>query len=270
MTQTTTAAVRPETHGPWALVAGGSEGVGAEIALLLADAGISTVLLARKTGPLEATAERVRARGVRCRTLAVDLVTDGALERITAETEDLEIGLLVLNAGANTQSGAFLDASPEDVRRVLDLNVTVPMELVRRYGPSMRERGRGGILLMGSMAGYLGHEDMAVYSAAKAFGRVWVEGLWLELREHGVDVCEAVLGVTRTPAMERAGLDFDLPGLTVHEPADTARAALAALPRGPVVVVGGEGDEKQVEWSSGTDRARIVTRAAARMRALRP
>ena len=269
MTQLTDPAVNAEQHGPWALIAGGSEGVGAEIAFLLADAGIHSVLVARKPEPLEDTAEQVRRRGAQCRTLALDLTAADALEQIVAATGDLEIGLLVLNAGANTQSGQFVDTSAEDVQRVLDLNMGMPMHLIRHYGPAMRQRGRGGILVMGSMAGYLGHEDMATYSAAKAFSRVLVEGLWLELREHGVDVCEAILGVTRTPAMQRAGLDFDLPGITVHEPADAARAALAALPHGPVVVIGGEADEKRVAWSSGTDRARIVAGAAKRMRQLR-
>ena len=85
-------------------------------------------------------------------------------------------------------------------------------------------------MLVGSLAGYLGSARQSVYGAVKAFSRVFAEGLWLELREHGVDVLELVLGVTRTPAMERAGLNFDIPGLHVGEPDDVAREGLAHLP----------------------------------------
>lgn len=260
-------------YGPWALVVGGSEGVGAEIALLLADAGVSSVLVARKPGPLEETAAAVRERGaahgVECRTVSVDLTDESSTATIGAATEGLDVGLLVLNAGANTYGAPFADSDMDAVRKVVDLNVHSPMALIRRYAPALRDRGRGGIVVMGSMAGYLGHADMSVYSAAKAFSRVFVEGLWLELREHGVDVVEVILGVTRTPAMVRAGLDMDLPGMTVSEPADVAAEVLASIAEGPVYVCGGEGNRAGVEFTSGTDRGRIVAGAAKRMRKLR-
>ena len=259
----------PATYGPWALVVGGSEGVGAEIALLLAEAGVSSVLIARKSGPLEETAGAVRAKGVECRTLSVDLTDPGATEGIAATCADLDIGLVILNAGANTYGAEFARSDMEQVNKVIDLNITSPMEIIRNFAPGLCERGRGGVVVMGSMAGYLGHADMSIYSAAKAFSRVFVEGLWLEMREHGVDVVEVILGVTRTPAMVRAGLDMDLPGMTVSEPADVAREVLESLTLGPVHVVGGEQNQKQVAWSSGTDRGRIVAGAAKRMKALR-
>ena len=110
-----------------------------------------------------------------------------------------------------------------------------------------------------------------VYETAggvKAFGRIFAEGLWAELREHGVDVLELVLGVTRTPAMERAGLNFDVPGMHVSEPADVAREGLAALPHGPVHVV--SGNETIVEMRSTADRARLVAGSEKVMRLLVP
>jgi short-subunit dehydrogenase len=113
--------------------------------------------------------------------------------------------------------------------------------------------------LVGSLAGYLGQAQISVYSAVKAFSRVFAEGLWLELREHGVDVLELVLGVTRTPAMVRAGLDLDLPGLHVSEPDDVAREGLEHLPHGPVWVAGGNGPA--AERRSGGDRATLALRA---------
>ena len=204
-----------EKYGPWAVIAGGSEGVGASFASQLADAGINLVLLARKSGPLEETAAAVRAKGVEARTVSVDLTAPGALDRIRAVTDDLEVGLLVYNAGSNTYGHEFVASDPVGVQGVIDLNITAQLELVRHFGVTMRDRRQGGILLVGSMQGYLGAAQIGVYAAAKAFGRIFAEGLWLELREYGVDVLELVLGATRTPAMERAGLNFDTPGLVV-------------------------------------------------------
>lgn len=258
-----------QTYGPWAVVVGGSEGVGAEIAFLLAEAGVSSVLVARKPGPLEETAEGVRSRGVECRTVSVDLTEPDSTATIAAATEGLDVGLLVLNAGANTYGCEFADSDMDEVRKVIDLNITSPMHLIRHFAPGLRERGRGGIVVMGSMAGYLGHADMSIYSAAKAFSRVFVEGLWLEMRAHGVHVVEVILGVTRTPAMIRAGLDMDLPGMTVSEPVDVAREVLGTIDRGPVHVCGGESNQAGVAFSSGTNRGRIVAGAAKRMKALR-
>ena len=259
----------PATYGPWALVVGGSEGVGAEIAFRLADQGVSSVLVARKTGPLEETAEAVRAKGVECRTLSVDLTEPGATEGIAAACEGLDLGLIVLNAGANTYGSEFVESDMDKVQKVIDLNITSPMQIIRRFGPGLKARGRGGIVVMGSMAGYLGHADMSVYSAAKAFSRVFVEGLWLEMREYGVDVVEVILGVVRTPAMVRAGLDMDLPGFTVSEPEEVAEEVMASIGNGPIHVCGGENNRKGVEFSSGVDRGRIVAGSHKRMKALR-
>lgn len=245
-----------ERHGPWAVIAGGSEGVGAGFATQLAEAGLNLVLFARKPGPLEETAEAARALGVEVRTLAVDLTEPDFLKKIREVTDDLEVGLLVYNAGANTYGHEFVTGDLERFQQVIDLNITAQLALVRHFGEPMKERRRGGILLVGSLAGFMGSAQISVYAAVKAFCRVFAEGLWVEMREHDVDVVEFVLGVTRTPAMERAGLSFDIPGMHVSEPADVARQAIAALGDGPVQVA--EGNEKAVEVRSRTERAKLV------------
>lgn len=255
-------------YGPWAVVAGGSEGVGASFADQLADAGINLVLIARKPDPLEETADRARAKGVEVRTLALDLLTPGALAEIRAVTDGLEVGLLVFNAGANSYGHEFVTGDLDRVQDVLDLNITAQLALTHHFGALMKERGRGGILLVGSLAGYLGQARISVYSAAKAFSRVFAEGLWLELREYGVHVLELVLGVTRTPAMERAGLRMDLPGLLVAEPDDVAREGLEHLADGPVRVAGGNAGT--AERRSGFPRAELVLGAHEASRRLLP
>lgn len=267
MTETSDTVDRAK-YGPWAVVAGGSEGVGACFAHRLAEAGINLVLIARKPEPLHRTAEEARARGVQVRTLALDLLDPGAVRAVRETTADLEVGLLVFNAGANSYGHEFVGGDLERVQGVIDLNITCQLALTRHFGALMKERRRGGILLVGSLAGYLGQAQISVYSAAKAFSRVFAEGLWLELREYGVDVLELVLGVTRTPAMERAGLRMDLPGLVVAEPDAVAREGLAHLAEGPVRVAGG--NQATAERRSGFPRAELALAAQEASRRLLP
>ncbi|WP_141014789.1 SDR family NAD(P)-dependent oxidoreductase [Nocardioides sambongensis] len=257
-----------EKYGPWALIAGGSEGVGASFAHQLADAGFNLVLVARKPGPLEETAAAVRSRGVQVRALSLDLTDAASVEKLTAATADLEVGLLIYNAGANSYGKRFLDGDLAGFQGVIDLNVTTPLALTHHYGRLMRERGTGGIILVGSLAGYLGTPREAIYGGAKAFGRIFAEGLWLEAKEAGIDVLELVLGVTRTPAMARAGLNMDLPGLVVGEPDDIAREGLAAIADGPVHVI--SGNEKVVAMRATTDRAKLVVGTHEMMKKLVP
>lgn len=255
-------------YGPWAVVAGGSEGVGASFAHQLADAGINLVLIARKPGPLNETAEKVRAKGVEVRTLELDLLDPGALASVRAVTDGLEVGLLIFNAGANSYGHEFVTGDLTRVQGVLDLNITAQLALTHHFGALMKERGRGGIVLVGSLSGYLGQAQISVYSAVKAFSRVFAEGLWLELRPHGVHVLELVLGVTRTPAMARAGLRMDLPGLRVAEPDDVAREGLEHLADGPVLVAGG--NAAAAEKRSGFPRADLALAAHEASRKMLP
>ena len=254
------------TYGPWAVIAGGSEGVGAEFATQLADDGFNLLLVARKPGPLEETAAACRARGVEARTLAVDLTSKTAVDEIISATGDLEVGLFVYNAGANSYGHPFSTGELSGFQGVIDLNITAMLALTHHFAQPMKERGRGGILLVGSLAGYVGASHEAIYAAVKAFGRIFAEGLWVDLRDYGVDVLELVLGVTRTPAMERAGLDFTIPGMVVSEPADVAREGLAHLADGPVHVI--SGNERLVEMRATPDRAPLVIATDARLKKL--
>jgi short-subunit dehydrogenase len=246
-------------YGPWAVIAGGSEGVGAEFARMLAADGFNLVLLARKQAPLEETGQRCRDLGVEVRTLSVDLLDPTSVSRIADATADLEVGLLIYNAGASTCNEPFLEADLSDFQKVTDLNVTRMLELVQHYGRPMVARGRGGVMIVGSLSGFMGAVRHAVYAGAKAFSRMFAESLWIELREQGVDVLELVLGVTRTPAMERIGLNFDAPGMIVNDPAEVAREGLEHLGDGPVFVAGGNGP--RAADNSAPDRARVVLEA---------
>lgn len=257
-----------DRYGPWAVVAGGSEGVGLELALLLGSHGVHVVLVARNRERLEHAAGRVRDHGVEVRTVAVDLSEPDAVAEVVRATADVEVGLLVLNAGANSHGGPFTERDLTALDRIVRVNVGAVLGLTHHYAATMRERARGGVLLVGSLAGYVGTSTEAVYAGAKAFSRVFAEGLWAELAPQGVDVLELVLGVTRTPAMERAGLDLDLPGLTVSDPADVAREGLERLPHGPVHVV--RAHEALLPSRLSPDRARVVSTTDRFLRSLVP
>jgi short-subunit dehydrogenase len=246
-----------ERYGPWALVAGGSEGVGAAFAEQLGEAGINLVLVARSGGPLLETAQRVHVTtGVEVVTVAADLTTASGLDSVLAACRTREVGLVVWNAGANPHSADFLDSDADANDRLIELNIHSPLRLIREVGVGMRRRRRGGILLVGSMVGYLGSVHHTVYGGAKAFLRVAAESLWLELRESDVDVLYLSLGVTRTPAAARFGLAFDVPGMNVAEPRQVAAEGLAHLPHGPVRVV--TGNEAAARVGHSEDRASAV------------
>jgi short-subunit dehydrogenase len=253
-------------YGPWAVIAGGSEGVGSEFARMLAEDGFNLVLIARKPGPLEETALRCRQLGVEVRALSVDLLDPESVARISEATSDVEVGLLIYNAGASTCNEPFLEAGLPEFQKVIDLNMSRMLDLVHHFGRPMVTRRRGGILLVGSLSGYMGAVRHSVYAGVKAFSRMFAESLWLELREHNVDVLELVLGVTRTPAMERIGLNFDAPGMIVNDPAEVAREGLDHLADGPVLVAGGNAE--RAEANSAPDRARVVLEAHEAIREL--
>src|SRR5699024_9330491 len=121
--------------------------LGAQFARVIAQSGINLLLIARKTGPLEETAESVRVHGTEVRTLSVDLVDPASMTAIAEATADLDVGLLVVNAGANTYGHEFVTGDLDAFRRVLTLNIDRKLELTHLFGGPLRDRGRGGIIL---------------------------------------------------------------------------------------------------------------------------
>lgn len=231
-----TVAVDAKKYGPWAVIAGGSEGIGSAVAHHLAAAGISIVLVARKPEPLAEVAAEVRERhGVEVRTLSLDLTVADLLDRIRAVTDDIDVGFLIYNAGAAHVTGPYINWALEDVVRVIRLNTLGPAVLAHHFGQRMAKRGRGGIMVMGSLAGNGGSPSVVPYAGAKAFEQVFMEGLWWELKQHGVDVLHVVVGSTVTPAMARLGITVR--HNAADEPDDVARHALANIANGPVTVV---------------------------------
>jgi short-subunit dehydrogenase len=222
-------------YGPWALVAGASEGIGQAFAQELARRGINLVLVARRAEPLEETAREIAvAAKVQVRCLPLDLARADASAVLERELADLDLGLVVYNA-ALAPAGTFLEIPLDEQLAAVDANVRGPLALAHGFGRRLAARGRGGILLMSSLTAFQGSPYVATYGATKSFLLTLAEGLWFELAPRGVDVLAVCAGATRTPRyLKRA--QGRAPGEL--EPDAVAREALAALGRGPLVIPG--------------------------------
>jgi uncharacterized protein len=224
-------------YGQWAVIAGASEGIGASLADQLAARGLDLVLIARNESLLNRVAEQARERhGAQTRVLVQDLTDPDVGAQVAEATAGLDVGLLIYNAGASDRTSMFLDNEVSYSQKQIKLDCVGPIALAHHFGHLMRERGRGGIVLVGSLACVAGSSTLAVYSAVKAFQRNFAEGLWAELRPHGVDVCCTPLGMTYTPALARMGVEYDAASQMLPE--DVAREILENIGNGPVHVVG--------------------------------
>ena len=232
-------------YGPWALVAGASDGVGAAFAMGLAERGVNVVLLARRQAVLDQVAADIgSSTSAQTRTLAIDLASPDATATIAEATADLEIGILIYCAGADPNYQPFLSNSIGAAEAMVRRNCMVPMQLCHHYAPAMVERGSGGIVIFGSGAGLAGGPNMVAYGASKAFDMVFAEALWAELHDQGVDVLGLILGKTNTPALrelEYSRGQIDSPD-AVPSGADTVDDVIAEafenLANGPTLFVG--------------------------------
>jgi short-subunit dehydrogenase len=223
-------------YGPWALVAGASEGIGAAFARVLAESGFDLVLIARREGPLDALATELRDRfGRSVETLALDLAAPELEDRLWKISAQHEVGLVVYNAALSVVA-PFLETSLEDKQRMLDVNTRGPLIAAHVLGARMAERGRGGIVLVSSLTAFWGSPWLATYGATKAFNLSLGDALAHELGERGVDVVVSCAGATRTPGFINQVAGRNAP--SSMEPEAVARETLQALPRRSAFVPG--------------------------------
>ena len=190
-----------------------------------------------------------------CITASVDLSGADAAERIAAAAGANEVGLFINNAGSDTNGSRFLDTDISAWLELVNRNVSTTMRVCHVFAKPMRRRGRGGIILVGSGACYGGASFMGVYSGSKAFDLCFGEGLWAELRGHGVDVLNLLLGRTDTPALRTLLAEKNLPvPADLATPEAVARVGLERLPHGPVHNWGLEDDVVGYALSSAVDR----------------
>ncbi len=191
-----------DRYGPWALILGASDGVGAAYARAMAERGINVVLLARRQAVLDDVAGAIQAdTDVEARAVAVDLAEPDAMAKIAEATAGLEVGMVMYCAGADPNYEPFLAHSVDVALGMVQRNCVVPLQVSHHFAGAMVDRGRGGIVLVSSGGGLIGGPNMVAYGASKAFDIVMAEALWSELHDQGVDVLGLVLGATDTPAL---------------------------------------------------------------------
>lgn len=221
-----------ETYGPVALVTGASSGIGLAFAEELAARGFDLVLTARRTDRLEALASRLHsARGVRARVLGADLTDPGAPARLLAQTEGIDIGLVISNAGFNIK-GAFESKEASAMAKMLTVNCHAPMQLAHGFIPRLKARGKGGIVFTASVEGLIGCPYSTAYSATKALVVSLCEGLWAELRGHGIEVLASCPGATESEAMENSDLPASIKQ-NVQPARECAQLSLDNIGNGP-------------------------------------
>jgi short-subunit dehydrogenase len=249
-----------ERYGPWVLIAGASEGTGAAFAHHAAEKGAHCVLVARRVDKLEELATELREQyGVEVMTRSIDLSAPGAAAALQDAVAGKEVGLVIFNAGGDSVGGRFLDSSYEAWRTLTARNIDMLTEACHRFAQAFVKRGRGGIILVGSEAALGGTGRLAIYTATKGYALNFGESLWRELKPHGVDVLNLLIGATDTPKLRTVFAKFGLsPDVVALTPAaDVARVGLANLGHGPTVVLADAGASDHPLTSARVRRERV-------------
>jgi short-subunit dehydrogenase len=192
---------------PMAVVTGGSDGIGYALARRFAATGRDVLLVARRPEPLERAAAAIRAAfKVDAITLPLDVTAPDAVATIDrALAEHGAYADVLVNSAGIGLAGPFHAQAPEDVMRLVDLNVRALTALTRHYLAGMRARGRGGILNLASLGGFTPGPYQAAYYASKAYVISLTEAIAAETAGEGVRICALAPGPVRTQWHDRAG-----------------------------------------------------------------
>jgi short-subunit dehydrogenase len=214
-------------YGEWALITGASKGIGLEYARQIAAKGLNVVLVARSQHKLRELAGAIEADyPVKTITVAVDLTDPAGMTRLLEATADVNIGLLVNNAGRE-DSGPFLQIPIDDALNTIDLNIRVPVQLTQHFAAKMQARKSGGIVFMSSIVAFQGVPNIANYAASKAYDLVFAEGIAAELEPSNIDVISVNPGFTESGLSPQ--ISFDGLPLKPMLASSVVRTALANL-----------------------------------------
>jgi short-subunit dehydrogenase len=246
-----TVASPTRSRRPLAVVTGASSGIGCELAKCAAEAGFDLVVAADDMTLVE-TSEDFERLGASVTSVICDLSTPDGISMLSDALEGRPVEALFANAGHGL-GGPFLDQDFEEIRHVVNTNVTGTLDLIQRVGRDMRARGRGRILITGSIAGYIPGTYAAVYNGTKAFIDSFSFALRAELKDSGVTVTCLMPGATETEFFARADmLDTRVGQAEKDDPADVARVGFEAMMKGQGDVVSGWKNKLQSALASVT------------------
>src|ERR1700757_5301022 len=201
------AALDKGQFGPWALVTGASSGIGKEFARQIAASGFHVALVGRREPLLRTVgAECTRASGVQHRIISLDLSEPDFLPALADATRDLDVGLVVSNAGTGNP-GEFLKLDRQLLQATLRLNTMAHLDITHHFGAKLAERKRGGLILVGAMGAENGIPCIANDGGAKAYVHSLGEALHYEFKTLGVYVTVLAAGFTNTEVLEKFGFD---------------------------------------------------------------
>ena len=221
-----------------ALVTGATSGIGRMFAQKLAAAGFDLVIAARRIGLLEELRDELtRNHGIQVRCLQVDLSQDDCLERVASACGDIEIGMMIHNAGSGVP-GLFSESDIAVEKALIRLNCISPVEITRRFLPDMLARRNGAIILVSSLMGFQGVPYMANYSATKGYLLNFGEALHHECKGTGVDVLVLAPGATETPGTYLHPVDYSKLPITWMTDDQVVDAALINIGHKAFVIPG--------------------------------
>jgi short-subunit dehydrogenase len=219
-------------------VTGGSAGIGYELARQCVANGFD-VLLAADEPQVHDAAQALSTDGADVQAVQADLATLDGVDTLYAATNGRPVDALLANAGRGL-GGAFIDQDFDQVRHVIDTNITGTIYLIQRVGRDMRDRGNGRILITGSIAGFMPGTFNAVYNGTKAFIDSFSFALRAELKDTDVTVTCLMPGATDTEFFERADMeDTAVATGSLDDPADVAEKGFEAMMHGDGDVVTG-------------------------------
>lgn len=223
---------------PFAIVTGASSGIGLELARLCAEDGFD-MLIAADEPEIHEAAQGLRDAGGSVEAVQADLATIEGVDALYTAARGRPVDALLANAGRGL-GHAFLDQGIEDIRYIIDTNITGTIYLIHRVGNDMRARGQGRILITGSIAGLMPGTFQAVYNGTKAFIDSFSVALQHELKDSGVTVTCLMPGPTDTEFFERADMEDTKVGQDKKDdPADVAKTGYKAMMQGKTEVVSG-------------------------------
>ena len=244
------------TGRPLAVVTGASTGIGYELAKLCAENGYDLVVAADT--PLEEAAQVFRSLGAEVRAVETDLATTGGVDELYAAVGGRPVEALLANAGHGL-GRAFLEQDFDEIRHVIDTNITGTVYLIQKIGRDMRARNKGRILITGSIAGFMPGSFQAVYNGTKAFIDSFSFALRNELKETEITVTCLMPGATETEFFKRADMmDTKVGTSEKDDAADVARQGFDAMMKGEGQVITGWQNKLQAAIAHITPSDRLA------------
>ena len=231
--------INKNKFGPWAIITGASSGIGKGFARQLASDGLNVILVARRVSLLEEIGRQLAKEfGIEYRAIEADLADESAIKKITEITNDLDICLLVSNAGTG-KPGKFLSFHEDELKYILQLNAISHLSLIHHFSKKMAILGRGGILLTGAMGASDGVPYMANEAGTKGYILSLGKSLHSEFKEFGINVTVLVTSPTETPVLSKLGFNKDNIPMKPVSIEQCVKEALLALSANRVTIIPG-------------------------------